>query len=284
MNLVLHPLTQTQLDRIMSGRPHAVLISGAPGSGKLSVARYLAEQLLGLGEDGLDKYAYFRMLRSEDGKAISIESVRELEKFLSLKVPVDTDTNRVVIIEDAHLLTMEAQNALLKTLEEPPLHAALILTVSHAQSLLPTIRSRAQAISLTRPDKSSLEEYFKNQGFKSDLISKAYSISGGLPGLMAALLASDDHPLLEATQRARQLLSQSAYERLLSVDELAKNRELASGVALIMQQMAHVSLQNAQGQAAAKWQAVLSASYDAAEALTKNGNPKLALTKLMLTL
>jgi len=85
-----------------------------------------------------------------------------------------------------------------------------------------------------------------------------------------------------ATERARQLLSQTTYQRLLMVDELSKQRQLALDVTTILQQMAHVSLQNAKGEAANKWQAILKASYEAAEALSGSAQPKLILTKLML--
>ena len=122
------------------------------------------------------------------------------------------------------------------------------------------------------------------RGFDNQAISKAYSISGGLPGLMHALLNESEHPLLEATEKARQLLSQTAYERLAMVDALAKDRALAMDVAMILQQMARISLQTATGQAAKKWQSVLEAGYEAAEALAASAQPKLALTKLMLSL
>ena len=101
---------------------------------------------------------------------------------------------------------------------------------------------------------------------------------------MHALLSQENHPLLQATQTARQLLSQTSYERLLLVDELAKQRALASDTTFILQQMAHVSLQTATGPAAAKWQTVLAASYKASEALANSAQPKLALSNLMLSL
>jgi hypothetical protein len=100
---------------------------------------------------------------------------------------------------------------------------------------------------------------------------------------MSALLEQTEHPLLFATQQARQLLSQSAYERLLSVDELSKQRQLALDTMFILQQMAHVSLQSAAGETADKWQAVQAASYQAAEALAASAQPKLALANLMLS-
>lgn len=283
MSLALHPQTITKLEAVKAGRPHGILLSAPKGSGKGAIARLLAEWLIGL-ENGLDTYAYFRSIDSADGKGIGIEAIRDLEHFLSLKVPGKNPTNRLVLIEDAHLLTHEAQNALLKTLEEPPAATNIILTASHEQSLLPTIRSRVQTVHLIRPEKTELLKIFKSQGFNEDLISQAYSISGGLPGLMHALLSDEEHSLLEATRRTRVLLSQTTYERLLNVDELSKNRELAAGITLIMQQMAHVSLQTARGAAAIKWRAILDSSYAASEALVKNGSPKLVLTKLMLTL
>jgi DNA polymerase-3 subunit delta' len=181
-------------------------------------------------------------------------------------------------------MTLEAQNALLKLLEEPPGHSLLILAAASEQSLLPTIRSRSQNLILTRPSGQAIEEYFTDLGYSEKDIKQAYSISGGLTGLMVALLADQEHPLKLATEWARKLLSQSAYERLLSVDELAKNKQLAINTAYILQQMAHVSLAKAQGKTSQKWQNILQAGYAASEALSQSAQPKLVLSSLMLSL
>jgi hypothetical protein len=101
---------------------------------------------------------------------------------------------------------------------------------------------------------------------------------------MTALLEDDEHPLRAATERARQLLSQTVYERLLIIDELGKQRQVALDTLFILQNMAHLSLQTAAGAAARRWQAVLEAAYDAQAALESNAQPKLALTDLMLRL
>jgi len=282
-DLVLHPVTRRQLEDFVGAPSHAVLLVGPAGSGKQALAANLSETVLNLPAGGFTDYPYKIIIASDDGKAIGIEAVRTLEHFLSLKVPSSTAHNRAVIIANANLLSTEAQNALLKTLEEPPQGTLVILTAGNEQALLPTIRSRAQSISVKRPDQAAIEAYFRERSFEEPAIKQAYAISGGLTGLMHALLEQTDHPLLLATQRARQLLSQSAYERLLAVDELSKERSLAIGTTFILQQMAHVSLQSATGAAAIKWQAVLNASYQAAEALAANAQPKLALTNLMLS-
>lgn len=279
-DLLLHDATRAHLEAFLRRPGHALLLTGQRGSGKRTLGRALAAALIG--QTSLDNYPYALVLTPQEGKPIGIEGIRRLEQFLSLKVPAQADTNRIVIIEDAHLLGHEAQNALLKTLEEPPLDTVIILTASHPQTLLPTIRSRVQAVPVQQPDRPALEKYFEARA-EPAAVRRAYSISGGLPGLMDALLDDGEHPLLQATEQARQLLQQAPYERLLAVDTLAKDRTGALDVAYILQQMAHVSLQTATGAAARKWHKVLSASHEAAESLLGSAQPKLVLTRLMLS-
>ncbi|HVV26082.1 MAG TPA: hypothetical protein VHC21_03575 [Candidatus Saccharimonadales bacterium] len=281
--LVTHPQTQAQLAAYVATPAQTVLLTGPGGSGKFALAQRLAEQVLDLAPGKFAAYGYGMIIRPEDGKAISIETARQLERFLSLKVPVARAINRAVIIGDSHLLTAEAQNALLKTLEEPPAGTLLILTASHGQALLPTIHSRLQAIAVRRPAQAALSTHFQRAGFAEDQIRQAYAMSGGLPGLMQALLSDEEHPLKLAATQARQLLSQPLFERLITIDVLAKQRQLAIDSVEILQQMAHISLQNAVGKAAQRWQKVLAASYQTAEALEASGQLKLALTNLALS-
>lgn len=74
--------------------------------------------------------------------SIGIDAVRNIKVFLSKK-PYQ-ETHKVVYIHPAHLLTLPAQNALLKTLEEPPENSLIILSATHQNQLIPTIVSRCQ--------------------------------------------------------------------------------------------------------------------------------------------
>ncbi len=263
--------------------PSQVLVLAGPeGSGKLAVAQHLTESILELPRNGFATHSQSLLISSEDGKAIGIEAARQLERFLRLKVPSRKKFNRAVIIEDGHIMTTEAQNALLKTLEEPPVGTIIIITVSYQPALLPTVRSRAQTITVQRPDQQTLQNFFVGRGFDEAAITRAYTLSGGLVGLMNALLEEADHPLSLATQQARQLLSQPVYERLVAVDGLSKDKTLAVDTVGVLQRMARISLQTSTGRAAKRWQTILEASYGAAEALAGNAQPKLALTKLVL--
>ena len=277
--LALHKTTSETLERFIDAPSHAVLLTGTAGIGKKSVAHYLADQLLNHTYSSLAEHPYVRVISSPDGKAIGIEVIRELEHFLSLKVPGQATIKRVIIIENSQLLGVEAQNALLKTLEEPPADTVLILTAPAAQMLLPTIQSRLQTINVIKPAKADLQTTMPAGNFDS-----AYAVSGGLPGLLHALIAEEEHPLMTAVTTARGLLGQSSYDRLLQVDVLAKDKQLAQDTLAILQQMAHISLQTASGAAAKRWQSILASSYAAAEALSASGNPKLVLTSLMLSI
>lgn len=284
-NLLLNPVTRKQLDSYMANPSHAITLVAPTGSGKHSVALMLAAKLLAIKPEQLANQPYFKILTSQDGKAISIETIRELEHFLSLKVPSHALLHRVVIIEDAELLTIEAQNAFLKTLEEPPVGTVFILTSSHDQSLLPTIRSRSPKIVLTRPNFNDLRLYFENIYTDETKVKQAMMISGGLPGLSEALLSQNtDHPLLAATALARKLLAETTYERLLHADELAKDRPLLLNCLFILQQMAHLSLLTANGKASSKWLSILKATYQAQAALLSNAQAKLVISDLMLQL
>jgi energy-coupling factor transporter ATP-binding protein EcfA2 len=261
-NLAIHPTTQAQLDRFMAAPSHAVLLTGTTGIGKTSLANYLAERLQ-------VQPAYMRRITSLDGKAIGIEPIRELEHFLSLAVPGRAAIKRVIIIEQSQL----------KTLEEPPVDTVIIMTAPSVQSLLPTIQSRLQTIAVIKPAKAELAAVLP-----SDKFDVVYAISGGLPGLLQALVADESHPLTTAVAVARQLLGQSSYERLLQVDRLSKDKQLAQDTLAILQQMAHISLQTATGLAAKRWQGILGSAYEAAKDLSNSGQPKLVLTKVLLSI
>jgi DNA polymerase III delta prime subunit len=99
----------------------------------------------------------------QTSQSIGIEDIKRIQRALFFK-PIKSQT-KAVIIEDAHLLTPEAQNALLKVLEEPPLHTIIILAADTTESLLPTILSRCQIIAL-ETEQTELSEN-EREGFET---------------------------------------------------------------------------------------------------------------------
>ena len=78
-----------------------------------------------------------------------IDDIREIRDRVALQ-PV-RGRRKVYIIDEAHMLTKEASNAVLKTLEEPPAHAVFVLCTTEMAAMLPTIRSRCQRFAFARP-------------------------------------------------------------------------------------------------------------------------------------
>jgi hypothetical protein len=287
-DIVLHELTKAHVERFVAQPSHALLIAGHAGIGK----QYLAEHMMAslLGKNATD-YPYLRTITPEkDKSSIGIEAVRDLQQFLKLKLPTNAAW-RLIAIPDAQGLTTEAQNALLKLLEEPPERTIFILASSSEQALLPTIRSRVQQLTVHIPAQADVVQYFQTQGYDSKDIQQAYLMSGGLPGLMQSLLGDLEHPLKSAVETARKLLQSTQFERLALVDSLSKDKPATLNVLFVLQHMARAAaLQGSKatdGSATKRikqWHKVQQAAYEAEQAYGVSAQAKLTLTNLMLSL
>ena len=137
---------------------HAYLFSGPRGTGKTSTARILGKALncTSLEADGepcckCDSCISFGEGSSYDLHELDaasnngVEAIRDLISKVALGSPGRT---KVYILDEVHMLTSGAENALLKTLEEPPSHVVFVLATTEPQKVVSTIRSRTQHLSL----------------------------------------------------------------------------------------------------------------------------------------
>ena len=155
----LDTVVQSWQSSLTQGRPpHALMITGAAGTGKRAAAVWLARQRLGLAPlDGLPQFpltipehADLRWITTpEDKHAIGIEQIRTLVGDLSLTSYAGG--SKVAVIEPADVMTTSAANSLLKTLEEPPGDTLLILVTDRLGRLPATIYSRCQRVSVRVP-------------------------------------------------------------------------------------------------------------------------------------
>jgi Cdc6-like AAA superfamily ATPase len=163
-DVIGHEGAKTQLKlRFSKGDfPHAMLFWGPKGVGKRVVAVECACQLLGAHaqkriREGL--YPDCIDIQPNERGLISINQIRELKARVVLK-PLE-GSRTVVLLDEAHAMNEEAQNALLKVLEEPPRNVFLILLSSQPGGLKPTVLSRCQRLmfkSLTREEVSQIRE------------------------------------------------------------------------------------------------------------------------------
>ena len=151
--IVGHDLPKQFLLRSLeSGRlAHAYLFLGPDGVGKASLARAFAQML---GVQGPADLLWESCREGE--KSLKIAQARELKQWASLK-PWGSPW-KLAVVDEAHRMTEEAQNALLKVLEEPPAQMMLILIASSAQTLQSTIVSRCQIVRFGRLSMSEIQE------------------------------------------------------------------------------------------------------------------------------
>ena len=136
---------------------HSYIFSGIKGVGKYTFAKDFAKCIL---EDSMMQ-DYYEL--GPDGKSIKVSQIRELQNVINIK-PTFSEKS-VYIIDDADLMTTEAQNSLLKTLEEPPEYAVIILIVHNERSVLSTVKSRCVNIKFNKLSDKDIKKYF----LKNDL-------------------------------------------------------------------------------------------------------------------
>lgn len=226
---------------------HAYLFAGAPGLGRRTLALRLAQALncekpISPGEPCLTcrtckqieemRHPDLAILQSVDdegnakvGGTLRVDQIREVQRSLNLK-PYQSQF-RVALFLRFHEANDNAANALLKTLEEAPAHAVLLLTADTPEQLLPTINSRCEILRLRSLPIEAIVADLMDRGVDEDRARLLAHISGGRPGFARRLV--EDATMLEKREERlndlQTLLPAPRVEKFSYAEKLAKDKD-----------------------------------------------------------
>ncbi len=238
-NIVGHERAVEFLRRgLLNGRSrHAYLFTGSSSLGKMTLAQTFAMALNCESEDiagrpcgncrscrGIVKGSDPDLIlaRADESGRLKIDVIRDVMRLLALK-PYGS-RYRVAMLEDFDLVLPQAQDALLKTLEEPAEHAVLLLLATSTERILSTIRSRTQIIPLRPLPSALVKDHLLGRGAEADRAELIARLSSGRIGW--ALAALDDETLLESRATyldlLRDVLRGGRVDRLRIAEELSR--------------------------------------------------------------
>ena len=217
---------------------HSYIFWGTEGIGKKLIAMEFAKRILCINnkkdncncksciEFDTNNHPDFSMINADDGK-IKIEQIRELQRKIAEK-PIISE-NKVYIIDDADKMTTEAQNCLLKTLEEPPEYITIILICSNENNLLSTIKSRCTRMYFEPIEIEKVKKYIMNQHIFENVNEEVLELSQGSIGKALKLL--EHQSLYEHLEEILEHLSDRDLIDILSMsEEIYKSKEEISSI------------------------------------------------------
>lgn len=234
MEVIGHNKIINLLNKALAGNTvgHAYLFTGPKAVGKFTLSRMFAAALIegknnisdiAINKADLDLIVLRPEIEEKDGvvkeKDISIESVRDAQAHLAL-FP-QAGRRRVMIIDGAEFLTRGAQNALLKTLEEPNSTSVIILVAHDESLLLPTIKSRCQGVRFSLVRREDLQKASEGMENSQELVT----LSAGRPGIIFKMKESKE--FLEDRRAMKETLERATNggmnEKFSLAQEFSKN-------------------------------------------------------------
>ncbi len=218
--IAVSEITRRNIESYITDPVPVVLICGVEGSGKSQIVDEIINRL----KNG-DRSPLETLIIDKPGQTISIEDVRLLKSSLRLKVVKHNEqSKRIVIIYKAETMTHEAQNSLLKLIEDVPDDTLFILTSATEDKLLPTIISRTQQIYVTSLTKRII--YEKYSDIDRQELDKNIKMSDGRARYLDEMISGEDTKLNETFVLAKQFVVSKYFDRLCQVDTISKSIDL----------------------------------------------------------
>ena len=211
---------------------NAYLFSGPQGVGKFLLAKEFSKQILGVTPENSPDFMVVEPKKNEI--SIKIDQIRKLKTDMSIK---PNGRYKIYIIDGAEYMTDQAQNALLKTLEEPSTYGIIILITKNEQTLLQTIRSRCLEVKFAPLMVDDIKRILRDRGIEEEKVSVSAIFSRGSVSLALDIAQKDEFS--EIRKRVEDyllvsLVDKKAYETSLFLDMF---KEYSSQIDIILEMM-----------------------------------------------
>ena len=203
---------------------HAYMFEGIEGIGKETFAEEFSKLLLDVKH--LENTPDCIRIKP-DGNSIKIAQIRELQSDIIVK---PHKKYKIYIIDKSEKMTIEAQNALLKTLEEPPEYAIIILVANNKETLLPTIRSRCEIIKFTPIPLVEIKRYLINEGIDENRANLLASFSRG--SMKKALELAKSNDFYEMKESVQNYIEVILNKNMVEILDIPSKMEVYKGDAI----------------------------------------------------
>ena len=234
-NIIANDSIKEQLIKSLKNNQisHSYMFIGIDGIGKKLIAKEFAKAILCLSEkkycnnckscmefdsDNNPDFLYIE----PDGNSIKIDQIRELQKKIQEKPIISK--NKVYIINNADKMTTEAQNSLLKTLEEPPEFVTIILIGSNENMFLTTIKSRCMILHFNKIDDNQMKKYLKENQELNEVTQNMLELFQGSIG-KAIELKDKQNEYLELEKMIEKLSNTNLIDLVKSAEILYQTKD-----------------------------------------------------------
>lgn len=275
--MLINKKTQTLIKAFIAQPSSSLIVEGGENSGHEDVVSMLISELL-----SSENKNNILTISPQDGKVLGVELIRDLKKSLTTKVGGDS-VGRVAVVYRAEKMTKEAQNSLLKFLEEPTHNTVVILLTKHAGTLLQTIRSRCQLIKVLPITQVQAAQFAKEHGIDQSTHNKAFLLSGGAALLYEQIVSGKNTAVLDQISNAKEFLSLSVFERIARQKEYAKVDAL-EGLLTGLQTACEAAMHASQQRGVERWKNLVAETKECQELLVRSVPIKLIYLKLCVNL
>ena len=276
--MIINPKNEREIQAFIARPSSSLLVLGDTNDGVREIVISMTTKLL-KGENKNNLVT----LEPEPTKGITIEQIRELRTQLMTKSSGDGFVARVGIIWEFNTASVEAQNALLKLLEEPVNKTLLILQTSTRSAIVSTVLSRTQTIRLLPITKQQAKISAASRELPEAEIEKLYLLSNGKSKLYSELIENEKSALFESVNTAKLFLKASVFDRLTQYSVYMQKNELLA-LTKSLEQIAAAGMHMSTLESIERWKHIATEARHCRQLLEQNVLTKLVYTRLCVSI